>query len=42
MSKLSPWSHFLNIRHKVEELMFAGAGQVGRFQNGHHGEVLIV
>ncbi len=22
--------------------MFAGAGQVGRFQNGHHGEVLIV
>lgn len=42
MSKLSPRSHFLNIRHKVEELMFAGAGQVGRFQNGHHGEVLIV
>lgn len=42
MSKLSPRSHFLNIRQKVEEFVFAGTGQVGCFQNGHHGEVLIV
>lgn len=42
VSKHIPWSHLLNIRQKVEELVFAGARQVGRFQDGHHGEVLIV